>query len=173
MEFVEANRKSIEGKEEISRLTAKEFFKYRKLNFGVEAIIVAIEYVVGISYDENVFASQLLKQVHNYFCKHLILINDLYSFKKEFVTNGAPDNYVTAISRRLNCTIEKALNIVLKELAQCENDFCKCVTAFKSSDLHFFDDCLIALENFLFESTQFHKSSIRYQQTAVNPEEYL
>jgi len=32
---------------------------------------------------------------------------------------------------------------------------------------------VIALENFLFESIQFHKSSLRYHQTVVNHEEYL
>jgi hypothetical protein len=101
---------------------------------------------------------------------HFILANDIFSFKKEFIINGAQDNYVTVIYRIHDCTPQKALEITLKVLADCEEKFIECVSAIKSSDLKFLEDRLTALENLMFECIRFYRSknNIRYHSKDID-----
>jgi hypothetical protein len=99
-----------------------DFEEHMKLRFDDSArgaMFVLAEYGLGINMDQ--FSDcQVLNDYHDYATKHALLFNDLISFEKEYVEDGAKYNIILMLSERKGLSFQEAAHMIAKELSELD-----------------------------------------------------
>ncbi len=154
---------SYENELEIYSLSTEYYLEYRALTFNVEYCLLTIEYGIGISIDENIQNNEFLKNLRKKFLEHLSIVNDSYSFNKEYLADGAKANYASIISRINNCTFQESADIINKQLYKIEDEIFCCIEEIIDREIPVPHIYLSTIENYICEHLLFHQNSVRYE----------
>lgn len=106
-----------ESKTKNNYMSLTDFYNNRKKTSESYVVAVLVEYGMGIILDDNIENNNYMYDLNMCFIDITFIINDIYSFKKEF-NDGYYMNFVYIIYKEYNCNIEEAINksiIILQE----------------------------------------------------------
>lgn len=99
------------------------YMYYRFKSIGAMASFITIEYGFDIEFTQETL--YLLKDIHNISGQNIILINDLFSYRKEIYENKNNINIINIIISQNNCSLQDAINLLEIDIKKNYNNFKK------------------------------------------------
>lgn len=98
-------------------MSMNKFYYNRKKTSESHVVAVLIEYGMNIVLNDNIANNKYINDLNMHFIDITFIINDIYSFKKEF-NDSYFMNFVYIIYKESNCSIEESINksiVILNE----------------------------------------------------------
>ncbi|MFE0062887.1 terpene synthase family protein [Streptomyces sp. NPDC059003] len=143
------------------------YLAFRRTAVAASSLPRFVEYGLNIDIGSELAAHPELKQLEELQCTYLVLLNDLYSFRKEYVRSKDPVNAI-AVLTSTGHTLQQAVNYLCQLMQETEREF---VTLRKSylhtrpglrSEVPAF---LTGLGLLMSGTLQYHRMSPRYHGT--------
>ncbi|MCO5560543.1 hypothetical protein L7F22_014158 [Adiantum nelumboides] len=100
---------------------------HRRCTVGLYPFQTLLESGLGVEFDESILDCQLLTQLRNAALDHTAWVNDLLSFKKEYVQTGDFCNMVALLWQQPSSpgygNLQKSVDIVCEMIKQRDHDF--------------------------------------------------
>ena len=161
--YVEASHRKFENQCHNYSLSEEDFLTQRVLTYNIDYCLVTFQFGLGISIDQHILNLDPVKSLHTNFAHISVLINDLYSFSKEYLSNGAKFNYISIMSIINKCSIQESVDLTIKKINHIESKILICVQEIIDCMISIPLEYLTRIKTYLFENLEFHKKSLRYQ----------
>ena len=107
-------------KNEVDDFNMDQFFEHKKVAFNGDIGLV----ILDMALDINIMRDDRLLRARDIYRTITSMINDLYSYDKDFLQNDAKFNYLAVYSKHNNCSLSVTVSSIKKLLESCERELC-------------------------------------------------
>lgn len=122
----------------------EDYMRLRKESVGAKIYLALAEYAIGTDMTAALGASSAVRELHDVASEHLILTNDLFSFRKEHY-DGDAINAVTVMRHHAGLGLQEVVNELCQAIEGREREFIAKRDAILDSALGQHDDIRVTL----------------------------
>lgn len=112
--FIEYTKEWIEGAKYLSKnnvnIDRNIYMNYRFKSIGARSSFISIEYGLNIVFENEILEEY--KEIHKIAAENIILINDLFSYRKELYENNNNPNIIKIIMNEKECNLQESINLL-------------------------------------------------------------
>lgn len=113
-----------------TKIDRHSYLPFRRVNAGFFFTLSVLRYGMDINLNDNILNDKYIKNIQNIVGDHAMLVNDLYSYKKEFIKNvnkSYQSNIISILKNTENLNIEDAIKETINIILDREKQFKKLI----------------------------------------------